>query len=89
MGWWLAHFTDGLGLLFATGGLLLAHHRDRSLAIVLSPVLTRESLAALQLGLTPVVHQFVAALKIKDEVTRQRVIRVSELAVRADDSRQT
>lgn len=52
VGWWLAHFTDGLGVLFAAGGLLLAHHRDRSLAIVLSPVLTREPLAALQLGLT-------------------------------------
>ncbi len=32
VGWWLAHFTDGLGVLSAAGGLLLAHHRDRSLA---------------------------------------------------------
>lgn len=85
VGWWLAHFIDGLGVLFAAGGLLLAHHRDRSLAIVLSPVLTREPLAALQLGLTPIVHQFVAALQIKDEVTRQHVIRVSELAMRAGE----
>lgn len=85
VGWWLAHFTDGLGVLFAAGGLLLAHRRDRSLAMVLSPVLTREPLAALQLGLTPVVHQFVAALQVKDEVTRQHVIRVSELAMRAGE----
>lgn len=68
MGWWLAHFTDGLGVLFAPGGLLLAHYRDGSLVIVLAPVLAREPLAALQLGLTPVVLQFVGALQVKDEV---------------------
>jgi len=85
VGWWLAHFTDGLGVLFAAGGLLLAHYRDRSLVIVLAPVLAREPLAALQLGLTPVVLQFVAALQVKDEVTRQHVSRVSELAMRAGE----
>lgn len=85
MGWWLAHFTDGLGVLFAAGGLWLAHYRDRSLVIVLAPVLAREPLAALQLGLTPVVLQFVAALQVKDEVTRQHVSRVSELAMRAGE----
>lgn len=82
-GWWLAHLTDGIGVLFAVGGLLWAHWRDRSLAIVLAPVLTREPLAALELGLTPVVHDFIAALELKDDVTRLHVIRVSELAMRA------
>ncbi len=81
--WWLAHLTDGFGVLFAVGGLLVAHRRDRSIAVVLSPVLTREPLAALVLGLTPVVHRFIAALEVKDAVTRQHVIRVSELAMRA------
>jgi putative nucleotidyltransferase with HDIG domain len=81
--WWLAHLTDGLGVLFAVGGLLWAHWRDRSLALVLSPVLTRDPLAALELGLTPVVHQFIAALEQKDDVTRMHVVRVSELAMRA------
>jgi len=84
-GWWLAHLVDGLGVLFAAGGLLIAHWRDRSLAIVLSPVLTREPLAALELGLTPVVHDFIAALEAKDEVTREHVVRVSELAMRAGE----
>jgi HD-GYP domain-containing protein (c-di-GMP phosphodiesterase class II) len=81
--WWLAHLTDGVGVLFAVGGLLWAHWRDRSLALVLSPVLTREPLAALELGLTPVVHDFIAALERKDDVTRMHVVRVSELAMRA------
>src|SRR5271155_3855562 len=80
--WWLAHLTDGLGVLFAGGGLLWAHWRDRSLSLVLYPVLTREPLAALELGLTPVVHDFMAALERKDDVTRLHVVRVSELAMR-------
>ncbi len=82
-GWWLAHLIDGVGVLFAAGGLLWAHWRDRSLAFVLHPVLTREPLAALELGLTPLVHDFVAALERKDAVTREHVVRVGELAMRA------
>jgi len=84
-GWWLAHLTDGLGVLFAVGGLLWAHWRDRSLALVLAPVLSRDPLVALELGLTPVVHEFIAALEHKDDVTRMHVIRVSELAMRSGE----
>lgn len=76
---------DGVGVLFAAGGLAWAHWRDRSLAWVLSPVLTREPLTALGLGLTPVVHDFIAALGHKDEVTRQHVVRVAELAMRSGE----
>ncbi len=82
-GWWLAHATDIAGVLFAAGGLLSAHWRDRSLSFALAPVLTREPLIALELGLTPVVHRFVAALEQKDAVTREHVVRVGELAMRS------
>lgn len=81
--WWLAHLIDGVGVLFAAGGLLWAHWRDRSLAFALAPVLSREPLAAFELGLTPVVHDFIAALERKDAVTRMHVVRVAELAMRA------
>ena len=84
-GWWLAHLTDGIGVLFAVGGLLWAHWRDRSLALVLAPVLSRDPLVALELGLTPVVHEFLAALERKDDVTRMHVVRVSELAMRSGE----
>lgn len=84
-GWWLAHFTDGLGVLFAAGGLLVAYYQDRSLSIVLSPVLTREPLVALELGLTPIVHRFIADLETKDDVTRMHVVRVGELAMRVGE----
>lgn len=81
--WWLAHLVDGIGVLFAAGGLLWVHWHDRSLAFVLAPVLSREPLAALELGLTPPVHEFVAALERKDAVTREHVVRVGELAMLA------
>lgn len=84
-GWWLAHLVDGVGVLFAAGGLAWAHWRDRSLAFVLQPVLAREPLRALELGLTPVVHDFIATLERKDAVTREHVVRVAELAMRAGE----
>lgn len=84
-GWWLAHVIDGVGVLFAAGGLAWAHWRDRSLALVLAPVLSREPLAALELGLTPVVHSFIGALDQKDQVTRAHVVRVAELAMRSGE----
>ncbi|MCP9485147.1 MAG: HD domain-containing protein [Gaiellaceae bacterium MAG52_C11] len=84
-GWWLAHLIDAVGVLFAAAGLLWMHGRDRSLALVLRPVLTREPLVALELGLTPVVHDFIAALERKDPVTRKHVVRVAELAMRSGE----
>jgi len=84
-GWWLAHLIDGVGVLFAAGGLAWAHWRDRSLAFILQPVLTRDPLKALELGLTPVVHDFIATLERKDRVTREHVVRVAELAMRAGE----
>lgn len=80
---WGAHVIDALGVLAAVGGLFLAHRRDRSLATILDPVLNRDPLVALELGLTPVVHRFVGALEEKDPITRDHVIRVGELAMRA------
>ena len=82
---WLAHVADGTGVFVVTFGLAFAHHRDRSLARALAPVVSRDPLAALELGMTDVVHGFVAALEAKDAVTRGHVVRVGELAVRAGE----
>ena len=82
LGWWGAHAADGLGVLAAALGLVLAHRRDGSIAATLAPVVNRDPLVALELGLTPVVHRFIAALEDKDLVTRDHVVRVGELAMR-------
>ena len=82
LGWWGAHIADGLGVLAAALGLVLAHRRDGTIASALAPVVNRDPLVALELGLTPVVHRFIAALHQKDLVTRDHVVRVGELAMR-------
>jgi len=82
LGWWLAHAADAIGVLAAVAGLLIAHRGDREVASTLAPVINRDPLVALELGLTPVVHRFIAALAQKDQVTRDHVVRVAELAMR-------
>jgi HD domain len=82
-GWWLAHVADAFGVLGATVGLWKAHANDRDLVATLAPVVNRDPLVALELGLTPVVHAFIAALATKDQVTRDHVVRVAELAMRS------
>lgn len=80
--WWGAHLIDALGIFAAIFGLAFAHFRERSLARTLNPVLNRDPLVALELGLTPTVHRFIAALDVKDPITREHVVRVGELAMR-------
>lgn len=83
LAWWLAHAADAIGVLGAVAGLLIAHRRDGRIVPTLAPVVNRDPLVALELGLTPVVRHFVAALSQKDRVTRDHVVRVAELAMRA------
>lgn len=48
----------------------------------MAPVVNHDPLVALELGLSPEVHAFVAALGRKDAITRDHVVRVGELAMR-------
>lgn len=80
--WWGAHVIDAIGVFAAIFGLAFAYHAERSLAYTLGPVLNHDPLVALELGLTPTVHDFICALDTKDQVTRDHVVRVGELAMR-------
>lgn len=82
-GWWFAHVLDIAGVLGASVALAAGHRQDRRVTELLAPVVTREPLLALRLGLSPVVHRFVADLHAKDTLTRDHVVRVGELAMRA------
>lgn len=81
--WWAAHVADAVGVFGGIFGLGIAHYRDRTLTATLAPVVNRDPLIALELGLTPVVHDFIAGLDRKDPVTRDHVVRVGELAMRS------
>ena len=48
-------------------------------------LLRHDPLIAFEYGLSPVVHDLVAALEAKDPITRDHVVRVTELALRVGE----
>jgi hypothetical protein len=82
-GFWIAHVLDIGGVATGAVALLVGYRPDRSIAAVMAPVLTRDPLVALDLGLSPVAHRLIGLLDSKDPISRDHVVRVGELAVRA------
>ena len=84
-GFWLLHLIDTAGVLAACLAVAMGHRAGRRVSDVLLPVLERDPLAAMEVGMAPVVRRFVAALSEKDALTRDHVVRVGELAMRAGE----
>lgn len=80
--WWVAHALDAGAVVTAAVAALVAYRSDASIAAIVAPVVNHDPLAALELGLSPEVHAFVAALERKDAITRDHVVRVGVLAMR-------
>ena len=85
VGFWWLHVAGAVGVIGACGGLAISKRMSPSAQDLLAPVLTRDPLVAFELGLSPVVHQFVADLEAKDEITRDHVVRTGELAMRVGE----
>ncbi|MEX0665815.1 MAG: HD domain-containing phosphohydrolase [Acidimicrobiia bacterium] len=83
--WWLAHGLDIAAVFIACAGIAIAYRADRPLLDVLAPVVVRDPLVALELGLAPEVRAFVEAIGRKDELTRAHVVRVAELSMRVGE----
>jgi HD-GYP domain-containing protein (c-di-GMP phosphodiesterase class II) len=81
-GFWVAHILDIVGVSAATIGALVVYRRTSSVHDVVAPILAVEPLGALEVGLDPIVHRFVADLEAKDPITRDHVIRTAALAIR-------
>jgi len=81
--WWVAHLFNVVGALGVTAAVLVGYRAGVSTMQILGPVVAVDPLASLELGLSPLVHRFVADLEQKDQITRDHVVRVGELAVRA------
>ena len=82
LGWWFVHAIDITGVFAGCYGAWSAHRIRRPVLDVLAPIVGRDPLVALELGLSPVVHDFVAALERKDPITRDHVVRTAEVAIR-------
>ena len=85
IGFWLLHLLDAGGVLAACLAVALGHRAERRVSDVLVPILQRDPLAAMEVGMAPVVRRFVAALAQKDRQTRDHVVRVGELAMRVGE----
>lgn len=81
VGYWVAHLLDIGGVFAATIGALVVFRSTRSIRSIVDPVVTVDAAAALELGIDPVVHAFVADLEHKDPITRDHVVRTAELAI--------
>jgi HD-GYP domain-containing protein (c-di-GMP phosphodiesterase class II) len=82
--WWL-HVAGGIGVLGACIGMGVSKRMSTSTRDLLAPVLASDPLVAFELGLSPVVHRFVADLERKDQITRDHVVRTGELAIRVGE----
>lgn len=82
--WWL-HAIGLLGVMGGSAGLAVSQGLSKSTQEILAPVLVRDPLVAFELGLSPVVHQFVADLEQKDKRTRDHTIRTGEMALRVGE----
>lgn len=82
--WWL-HGIGLAGVMGGSIGLAVTKGLSTSTQEILAPVLTRDPLVAFELGLSPVVHEFIADLERKDRDVRDHTIRTGEMALRVGE----
>lgn len=81
LSFWAVHAFDIGGVFLGTIGSLIVYLRTGSVRETLAPIFTVDSRAALELGMDPLVHRFIADLEAKDAITRDHVVRTTELAM--------
>lgn len=84
-GFWVAHVLDISGVFLGVIGALFAFRKTSSVQDVLGPILIVDPRSALELGLEPIVHTFISELEAKDPITRDHVVRTTELAIATGD----
>lgn len=83
--WWVLALFDVLASLMLIVAVSLGYRTSGGLRGLLAPVVARDPLTAMELGFSPIVHTYVSALERKDQITRDHVVRVAELAIRAGE----
>ena len=81
-GFWVAHILDITGVFLGSIGALIVYKRTDHVRPFIAPVLVVDPRSALEVGLEPAVHEFIAQLEAKDPITRDHVLRTTELAMR-------
>ena len=84
-GFWFFHLAGSVGVFVGCICMAASRRMTKSAQEILAPVLNSDPLVAFELGLSPIVHQFVADLERKDQITRDHVVRTGELAIRVGE----
>jgi len=79
--WW-SHALDVTGVGVATLTAAVCYRQSGDFRETIRPIVTVDPMLALEIGLDPTVHEFVAQLERKDPITRDHVTRVADLASR-------
>lgn len=85
VGFWVAHLLDVAGVFLGVIGTLRVYRSNASIRSTFDPILAIDPRSALELGLEPVVHDFIRDLEEKDALTRDHVVRTAELAIVAGE----
>lgn len=81
--WWVGRLAETTAILAsAVGALLLA---GAPLDELLAPLAERDPFRILEVGLAPEVRALIAAVRRKDRVTRDHLVRVTQLALRVGE----
>jgi HD-GYP domain-containing protein (c-di-GMP phosphodiesterase class II) len=82
IGWWVLHLVELATILVVAVGLYVTAAKSRSVTGLIQPIIQGDPIRALEIGLTPTVHEWSQTLEAKDAYTRGHVARVAELAMR-------
>ena len=82
LGFWWSHALDVTGVGIATIAAAVSYRQPTNFRETLRPIVSSDPMLALEIGLDPTVHDFVAQLDSKDPITRDHVTRVADIASR-------
>lgn len=82
VGFWFAHALDIVGVFLGCVAAAVTFRQGTFTRTVIAPLIAHDPESALELGLDPLVHRFIADLEAKDLMTRDHVVRTATLALR-------
>ncbi len=78
---WLSHFLLMFGTIAATIGALTAYRMTNYVRPLIESIILVDPRCALEVGIEPSVHKFIADLEDKDPITADHIVRTTELAM--------
>ena len=82
LAFWWSHALDVAGVGIATIAAAVSYRQSTNFRETLRPIVSSDPMLALEVGLDPTVHDFIAQLESKDPVTRDHVTRVADISSR-------